>query len=155
MRPAINLALLALCTVLPLTSQAMQWQTARNGAIPAGAVIAGHEHPPGNETLYICRAHYRNGLHPGKIRPAFGGCNIGWGGQERMVRRYEVLVSSGTRSTQGEPHPGPGPAPGSIPHKTCNIDGTIYSNDGSVFGCEGGGNWCAGSPRMQAGICDP
>ncbi len=31
-------------------------------------------------------------LHPGKLRPEFGGCNIAWGGEERCVTDYEVFV---------------------------------------------------------------
>lgn len=32
------------------------------------------------------------GLHIGKLRGAFGGVNVGWGGQEMMVPEYEVLT---------------------------------------------------------------
>ena len=73
------------------------WIPARDGNIPAGAEAQGREQPPGNEPLYACRARYadpgkRPGLHPGKIRPEFGSCHIGYGGQEIAVPQYEVLV---------------------------------------------------------------
>lgn len=69
-----------------------KWVDAEGGQIPANAVEAGREAPAGNEALYICRAEFKNGTHPGKIRSAFRGCNIGWGGKEIAVNRYQVLV---------------------------------------------------------------
>jgi hypothetical protein len=35
----------------------------------------------------------------------------------------------------------------------CVRDGVQYDNDGNVVGCEGGGNWCSGAPKVP-GICD-
>ena len=75
--------------VLTGNSSAVRWVAASNGAIPAGAVAGGAE--PGR-TLYICRARYNNGLHPGKV--VAQNCNIGWGGKEILVRSYEVMVAS-------------------------------------------------------------
>lgn len=66
------------------------WDEAANGAIPMDAVRGGRE--ANREPLYVCRAAFGNGVHPGKVRPAFGGCNIPYGGREHAVRRYEVLV---------------------------------------------------------------
>ena len=60
--------------------------------MPFGAIVGGHEAAPGNEPLYICRATHNGGVHPGKLRAAFKGCNIGWGGRETVVADYEVLV---------------------------------------------------------------
>ena len=68
------------------------WVAASGGKIPSGAYKAGVEHPPGSQTLYACRAKFKNGTHPGKVRSAFRGCNIGWGGGEHTVASYEVLV---------------------------------------------------------------
>jgi hypothetical protein len=75
--------------VLTGNASAVHWVGASNGAIPAGAVAGGSE--PGR-TLYICRARYNNGLHPGKV--VAQNCNIGWGGKEILVRSYEVMVAS-------------------------------------------------------------
>jgi predicted nucleic acid-binding Zn-ribbon protein len=75
-----------------LNNPSFTWVRASHGAIPNGAVKGGMEHPPGKQTLYVCRAHFNGGTHPGKVRPAFRGCNIGWGGREHAVRTYEVLV---------------------------------------------------------------
>ncbi len=75
-----------------LNNPSFRWVRASNGAIPKGAVKGGMEHPPGKQTLYVCRAQFKGGTHPGKVRSAFRGCNIGWGGGEHAVRNYEVLV---------------------------------------------------------------
>lgn len=75
--------------VLTGNSSALRWVGASNGAIPAGAVAGGSE--PGR-TLYVCRARYNNGVHPGKV--VARNCNIGWGGAERLINSYEVLVAS-------------------------------------------------------------
>jgi hypothetical protein len=85
------------------------WQRASDGQIPAGAVSAGRE--ANGEQLYLCRANFKGGVHPGKIRPAFGGCNVPWGGAEHAVRSYEVLVGSHgsyswTRASGGGVPPG-------------------------------------------------
>jgi hypothetical protein len=65
----------------------LRWVAAAGGQVPAGAVTGGQE--PGR-TLYICRANFQGGIHPGKL--IAGNCNIGYGGREVEVRNYEVLV---------------------------------------------------------------
>lgn len=72
------------------STQSYGWVSASGGSIPAGAVIAGKE--SNGDPLFVCRAKYNGGTHPGKIRNAFGGCNIGWGGEEHKVISYEVLT---------------------------------------------------------------
>ncbi len=67
----------------------LQWVAAANGSIPGGAVVGGQE--PGRQ-LYVCRAQHAGGVHPGKVVGRH--CNIGYGGQEIVVPRYEVLTSS-------------------------------------------------------------
>ena len=68
-----------------------KWVKASNGYIPDNAVVIGGREANG-QILFICRANYRGGVHPGKIRTEFGGCNIPWGGKEIVVRDYEVLT---------------------------------------------------------------
>ncbi|MEJ8835577.1 DM9 repeat-containing protein [Ramlibacter sp. AN1133] len=75
-----------------LVKHDLSWAPATGGSVPSNAMKAGEEGTPGREPLFICRASYRNGVHPGKVRPGFGGCNIGWGGREEVVARYEVLL---------------------------------------------------------------
>ena len=72
------------------------WVRARNGAIPDGAVAQGREGPGnGGEALWVCRALFEGGLHPGKVRPGLGAANISWGGKEVQVHEYEVLMEEG------------------------------------------------------------
>jgi hypothetical protein len=65
------------------------WKSSTNDNIPLDAIVGGGEE---GVPLYICRATYNGGTHPGKVRPGFGGCKIGWGGQEITVPSFEVLV---------------------------------------------------------------
>jgi len=71
---------------------APKWVAASGGQVPAGALGAGAEKAPGKETLYVCRAKYHDGVHPGKLHATFHGCNIGFGGKEVTVKDYEVLT---------------------------------------------------------------
>ncbi len=69
-----------------------RWQKmeSENGDIPSNAMIAGHEKD--GTPLYVARAVYGGGLHPGKVRPGFKGANIPYGGKEITISQYEVLV---------------------------------------------------------------
>ena len=71
-------------------SQGLSWERATNGHVPENALIAGRE--ADGQVLFICRAKYNGGIHPGKIRAEFRGCNIPWGGNEITMPEYEVLV---------------------------------------------------------------
>jgi len=76
-----------------LVKRQMNWAPSKDGAIPPAAVRAGEEHAPGREPLFICRAQFKDGVHPGKIRGPFQGCHISYGGKEHIVKSYEVLVN--------------------------------------------------------------
>lgn len=67
------------------------WKAASGGNIPIDAVTCGHE--ADGTPLYAARASYQGGIHPGKVRPAFGAANIPYGGQEVKVSSYEVLCA--------------------------------------------------------------
>lgn len=54
-------------------------------------IVAGGDQPDPRFTLYVCRASYNGGVHPGKL--IAGKCNIGWGGDEISLSQYQVLVS--------------------------------------------------------------
>lgn len=69
------------------------WVKAENGQIPDGAVVCGRE--ADGTLLYVARANYQNGIHPGKVRKEFGAANIPYGGKEVKVNPYEVLVGNG------------------------------------------------------------
>jgi hypothetical protein len=68
-----------------------KWVTATNGEIPDGAIICGKE--ADGTPLYVARASYQGGVHPGKVRKEFGAANISYGGNEVKVNPYEVLVA--------------------------------------------------------------
>ena len=74
-----------------LTSMAnADWAFASNGHIPSGSLVSGHE--ANGDKLYICRANYNGGVHPGKVRKELRACNIGWGSKEISVSQYETYV---------------------------------------------------------------
>lgn len=69
----------------------LQWIPADTGyPLPPEAVVGGREFNR-STPLYICRASYRGGVHPGKV--VDGRCNIAWGGQETSFNHYELLMS--------------------------------------------------------------
>lgn len=43
------------------------------------------------------------------------------------------------------------PTPVNDPRCGCKRDGIIYEKNGNVWGCDGGGNWCASSGRLVGG----
>ena len=79
-----------------------EWVDARDGAIPDSSLQFGREN---GAPLFICRAEFKGGVHPGKIRSDFGGCNIGWGGAEHTVSKYQTLVSYPTLDKAVLPSP--------------------------------------------------
>jgi hypothetical protein len=81
---------------------AYRWVTANGGDVPVGAAAQGHE--ANGELLYVCRAYYRGGLHPGKVKGQFGAANIPYGGLEVQVNPYEVLLDEGTWVTASGGH---------------------------------------------------
>ncbi len=71
-----------------LVGEGLDWRTAKYGQIPPNAVPGGFEN---GRPLYICHAQYGfHGVHPGKV--VGDACNIGYGGQEILLRHYQVLV---------------------------------------------------------------
>ncbi len=79
---------------LQVTQQSLPryaWYAAANGQVPAVAgsvpIPVGKE---GARTLYVCRADYQGGKHPGKIVGT--NCNFGWGGKEITIPSYQVLM---------------------------------------------------------------
>jgi DM9 repeat len=75
-----------------------QWVDMSQGyPLPMNAVQGGFQPHP-RSSLFVCRASYMNGMHPGKVFK--GLCNISWGGREIPIRDYQVLVSNGPLSWQ-------------------------------------------------------
>lgn len=57
------------------------------------AILSGHE--ADGTSLYVCRAKLEGGVHPGKVRLAFGAANIPYGGLEKKANPYEVYCGGG------------------------------------------------------------
>lgn len=68
----------------------LDWEKT-NGPLPANAIQGGTEN---GKPLYIGRAPYAKGMHPGKVFNAGRNhiCNIGYGGKEITMNEFEVLV---------------------------------------------------------------
>jgi len=85
---------LGLALAMASTAQAeTRWVRGSFGQMPPRALVGGHE--ANGQTLFICRGPYKGGVHPGKIRSGFNGCNIGYGGREVTVNPYDVLIEVG------------------------------------------------------------
>lgn len=86
------------------------------------AVNGGYKSSPYSE-LYVCRGYYKGGVHPGKLYQ--GRCNIGWGGDEIVLNRYEVLVSRLPFHWVTASH-------GNVPRSAIQ---TGYQQDGPLYTC--------------------
>ncbi len=68
-----------------------RWMSASYGNVPTRRgyvpIPVGRE---GSRTLYVCRANYRGGKHPGKL--VGRNCNFGYGGKEITIPRYQILM---------------------------------------------------------------
>ncbi|XP_036342466.1 uncharacterized protein LOC118751757 [Rhagoletis pomonella] len=73
-----------------LIGEGYDWVPASDGIIPPGAIEAGRT--ADGEPLYVGRAHYCGSLTPGKIQPSHRALYIAFGGYERRIPNYEVLV---------------------------------------------------------------
>ncbi|KAJ2132523.1 hypothetical protein GGF48_000880 [Coemansia sp. RSA 921] len=81
----------------PAQNTGTHWVTATDGFIPSGAVQGGTEKD--GTPLFVARAMYKGGLHPGKAGQHIqdGGCSIGWGHKEVNVREYQVLCGDASK----------------------------------------------------------
>ena len=69
------------------------------------AIVAGQEAT--GENLFLCRASYRGGIHPGKL--VKNRCNIGFQGQELQINNYEILISDRSGFSNDSPNSIPNP----------------------------------------------
>jgi hypothetical protein len=65
-----------------------QSETGPLTSVPPNAVPSGND---GAETLYVCRATYMTGIHPGKL--GHGHCYIGYGGKEVVLETFDLLMN--------------------------------------------------------------
>ncbi|KAJ1852430.1 hypothetical protein LPJ73_002831 [Coemansia sp. RSA 2703] len=79
------------------SNRGLHWVSASNGNIPPQAVQGGVEKD--GTPLFVARAMYKGGLHPGKAGPHIqdGGCAIGWGHKEVNVSEYQVLCGDASQ----------------------------------------------------------
>jgi hypothetical protein len=61
--------------------------------IPSPSDVSKRGQQPSRK-LYVCRASYNGGMHPGKLLYDKGICYIGYGGQEHMLSEYDVLTGA-------------------------------------------------------------
>ncbi|KAJ1918775.1 hypothetical protein H4219_002394 [Mycoemilia scoparia] len=72
-----------------------QWVKASNGQIPPGAIIGGLD--KNGEPLFIARAYYNNGIHPGEAGRQIegGGFSFSYDSDQIFLSQYEVLCGNG------------------------------------------------------------
>jgi len=79
--------------VLVGDQRGIKWVSAHGklniGALGARPIEAGHD--VDNTPLFICRAKYKDGIHPGKASPQLHGGYITYGKSEKGIDNYEVL----------------------------------------------------------------
>lgn len=119
----------------------LRWVWASNGQVPPNAVRT--TGPSGSRT-YIGRAHFQGSVTPGTIVPERKACCIAWGGNEHMIRIYEVLCTNGSF----------------VQITTTDADALLQATTGGIS--EGGepifigrakhkGNWIAGKIQRSHG----
>ncbi|KAJ2685371.1 hypothetical protein IWW39_004302 [Coemansia spiralis] len=79
------------------SNRGLQWVSASDGFIPDKAVQGGVEKD--GAPLFVARAMYKGGLHPGKAGRHIenGGCAIGFGHKEVNVKEYQVLCGDASQ----------------------------------------------------------
>ena len=87
----VKLLILASALMFSFNSAIAQLEWVKfDGTLPDHTVIGGVET---HRSLPICRCNFKGAMHPGKV--VDNRCNIGYGGLEKMVRSFEVLVNNG------------------------------------------------------------
>lgn len=68
------------------------WVNAATGSPVPSHTLIGGEQPGTKQVLYICRANYLGGMHPGKLQK--GKCTFTYHGNEIRTNHYQLLVSN-------------------------------------------------------------
>ncbi|KAJ2075778.1 hypothetical protein IW146_000446 [Coemansia sp. RSA 922] len=81
-----------------MVTKAFEWVKSSNGMIPSNAIAQGVERD--GRPLYIARAFFKGGLHPGKAAPhlANGGFATGYAGHTVELNEYFVLCGDINRA---------------------------------------------------------
>ncbi|KAF9236664.1 hypothetical protein BU15DRAFT_76762 [Melanogaster broomeanus] len=73
------------------TRPAVFWTSGQLGVLPTNAIQGGHE--ANGSPLYVARAPYAGGIHPGKASATL--VHISYGGEEIVIRsNFELLVGA-------------------------------------------------------------
>ncbi len=84
--------------VAPVEVLATSWRAGTSGM--ASAFAAGAERSAAPEgmfeanTLFVCRAAYQGGIHPGQAKAGESGCSFGFGGKRIVATTYDVLQTA-------------------------------------------------------------
>jgi hypothetical protein len=82
------------------SSPGVCWVGTRDGFLPEGAILAGHDKDGG--PLFIGRAFYESDILPAKVVPRHGAAYVSYGGQEHPVSHYEVQICTALRLEASE-----------------------------------------------------
>ena len=66
-------------------------QTLPPNAVSAGEIFEAAPGEAGSTPLYVCRAQYEGGIHPGEITQRGKSCSFGYGGQTIVSANYAVI----------------------------------------------------------------
>jgi len=129
---------IALCTPARADDD---WVFAASGSVPLDAIQGGAE--PDGTAVYICRAFFNNGVHPGRVRPGMTGCDIGWGGSEHLIPFYQVLVPRWVSADNGN-----------IPPNAYSLGYEVPSVDGRqlLYPCRGYLNGSLQPGKVRPGL---
>lgn len=62
--------------------------------VPNNAFAVGRD--TNGTVLFACRARFAGGVHPGKVWQGGDYCHISYGGQEYLIKRFQVLTVTGS-----------------------------------------------------------
>jgi hypothetical protein len=81
-----------------------KWIPGTSAAVPPGAIPGGNE--ADGTPLYIIRAPLEGGLVPGKFNPVYHTGYLPYGGKEREIQSFEILVQDWVPLAGMQPPPG-------------------------------------------------
>ena len=103
-----NLKLIGLTSIFLLAFSSLfaqlEWVPYK-GEVPENAVIGGIET---QRALPVCRCNFNGAMHPGKVVDKY--CNIGYGGAEKVISDFEILINKGGIALDWEKSSGQLPA---------------------------------------------
>lgn len=110
LKKAVAVLFVSLVTPLLASAQSNWAPGSPTSPVPIEAIVGGHE--SNGTPVYVCQGGWTLGLgvHPGRFRSGFSGCDFGYGGREIFSPAFNVLVSSWQTAAWGyipsNAHPG-------------------------------------------------